>query len=386
MSAFFFAVLSCTKTPSGGKSPGDVFLDKARQYSVQDNHVDAIKSYEDAVLYFKENGDSVSVLYALVDAGREYVKVKDWDEAEKLYKTALYKARSACDTVLEAKALASYADLLLQRTDKNPSLALRMFTRAANQLNYALTPEDKADIAYAYTLTGDDEKGRKWIELALSSAQGDEATIAVEELQKAKLRTWILVLIFVLYAVAAVLVYRNWKLRSDKIISDEKAENERLMGIADDLQGKISELSAKAEQEKTDSGVRSKPLSLGRLDALQRLCEQYYIYEGTENLQPKILKEVKSIIEELRADPTDLEKLIDENNDGAVSKLRKEFPKLKEEDVRLFCFVASGFSATTIATLTGKEKQYVYNRIYRLRNRISDSEAPDKDLFISCLS
>lgn len=386
MSALVFAVLSCTKTPSGGKSPGDVFLDKARLYSAQNNSVDAIKSYQDAVLYFKDNGDSVSMLYALVDAGREYVKVKDWDEAEKLYKTVLYRARSASDTVLEAKALTSYADLLLEREGKDPSLALKMFTRAANQLKYALTPEDKADIAYAYVLTGDDDKGRKWMDMALYSAKVDQAALSVEELQKARLRTWILVLIFVLYAVAAVLVYRNWKLRSDKIISDEKAENDRLMGIADDLQGKISELSAKAEQAKTDSGARSKPLSLGRLDALQRLCEQYYIYEGTDNLQPKILKEVKSIIEELRADPTDLEKLIDENNDGAVSKLREEFPKLKDEDVRLFCFVASGFSATTIATLTGKEKQYVYNRIYRLRNRISDSDAPNKDLFISCLS
>ena len=123
-------------------------------------------------------------------------------------------------------------------------------------------------------------------------------------------------------------------------------------------------------------------------EVLERLCEQYYIYEGTENLQPKILKEVKSIIEGLRNDrkvQKDLEAMLDASKDGVMTKLRKEFPSWKEDDFLLYSFSASGFSSTTISALMEKEKRVVYNRVWRLKGRISNSESPLKEFFLECL-
>ena len=68
-----------------------------------------------------------------------------------------------------------------------------------------------------------------------------------------------------------------------------------------------------------------------------------------------------------------------------MTRLRAEFPSWREEDFLLFSFVAAGFSSTTISSLTGKEKSVVYNRVWRLKGRISSSPSPQKDFFLSAL-
>lgn len=71
--------------------------------------------------------------------------------------------------------------------------------------------------------------------------------------------------------------------------------------------------------------------------------------------------------------------------EGAAAKLRAQLPNCKEEDVRLFVLAASGFSRTAMAALMDKEKGVVNNRLWRLKGRIADSDAPDKDLLLACL-
>ena len=65
-----------------------------------------------------------------------------------------------------------------------------------------------------------------------------------------------------------------------------------------------------------------------------------------------------------------------------MKRLRFAFPTLKEEDYLLYLFTASGFSSTTISTLLEKDKAYVYNRLYRLKERIKAADTPDRELFL----
>ena len=177
-------------------------------------------------------------------------------------------------------------------------------------------------------------------------------------------------------AILATLVLYFWarKAQLEKQLLEEREENERIMSIAEDLQGRLGAIQKR---------------SAGRsFNALDRLCEQYYIYEGTDNLQPRILKEVRSIVEGLRADDgvqKQLEQALNESSDNVMVKLRNTFPKLKQEDYLLYLFAASGFSSTTISTLLEKDKPYVYNRLYRLKERIKATETPDRALFLACL-
>ena len=178
-------------------------------------------------------------------------------------------------------------------------------------------------------------------------------------------------------AILATLVLYFWarKSQTEKLLAEKQAENERYMSAAEDLQSRLSAL-------------RSDRPKLGGLDTLDRLCEQYYVFEGTSNLQPRILGEVKSIVEGLRNDTKvqkNLEQALDDRADGVMKRLRAAFPKWKDEDFLLYLFTASGFSATTISTLLEKDKPYVYNRLYRLKERIKASTDPDREEFLSCL-
>lgn len=179
-------------------------------------------------------------------------------------------------------------------------------------------------------------------------------------------------------AILATLVLYFWarKAQTEKQLLIQKEENERLLSAAEELR---SRMGAMVKSEKKQGST---------FDALDRLCEQYYIYEGTENLQPRIIREVRSIVEGLRSDSSvqkNLEQSLSAKYPGVMSRLRADFPKWKEEDFLLYLFSASGFSSTTISTLLEKEKPYIYNRIYRLKERIKNSDTTDKELYLSLL-
>ena len=178
-------------------------------------------------------------------------------------------------------------------------------------------------------------------------------------------------------AVLATLVLYFWarKIEAEKALLLQQEENEKMLSAAEDLQARLGALQ--------QLGDRKLPI-----DALDRLCEQYYIYEGTENLQPKILKGVRTIVEGLRSDASvqkSLEQSLDKQTGGVMQRLRAAFPKWKEEDYLLYLFTASGFSSTTISTLLEKDKPYVYNRLYRLKERIKASDIEDKNFLLAAL-
>lgn len=197
-------------------------------------------------------------------------------------------------------------------------------------------------------------------------------------IERARVRTGMSALLLV--AVLATLVLYFWARRNQtqRLLLETRTENERMMSIAEDLRSKVAALGTRSADKKPVPG----------LDMLDRLCEQYYVFEGTSNLQPRILGEVRSIVEGLRSDPKvqrNLELSLNASSDDVMKRLRTAFPRWKDEDFLLYCFTASGFSSTTISTLLEKDKPYVYNRIYRLKERIKASPSPDRDFFLACL-
>ena len=106
---------------------------------------------------------------------------------------------------------------------------------------------------------------------------------------------------------------------------------------------------------------------------LERLCEQFYIYENSEKFQKKIIQEVREIINELRNDSKvqkELEQWLNQTQNDVVSKLRASHHKLKEEDIKLFCYLQAGFTPTMISVLQRKDKSIIYNRVSRLKAKI----------------
>ena len=431
------AIISYTKALEYAEKAGDPFreglicLDMARTSGVSGNSADEILYLARASEAFKASGAKEKSQETLLEIGRVQASQGQFGTAEEIFKSVLFDSHEMKDTLLEIRSLEAYASLAVSKDEPDPSLAIDMLGRAANELHYPLTPEDKGILAYSYSLSGNQSEAFRWLseakaaveteddaadidfrEYQIASRSGDatralkalervteygnksqasslqeavsasqreyiqgQADIRAEKLRAARLRLLLLALTALLAAGVLFGVYYFYRSKQERILAEEIAERDRYMSIAEDLRGRLA-----AQDDRSVQGPG--------FEALERLCEQYYIYEGTGNLQPRILKEVKSIVEGLRSDKKvrkNLEDMLDRTKGGVMTLLRSEFPSWKEEDFQLYGFTAAGFSSTTISALMEKEKSVIYNRVWRLKGRISNSSSEHKDFFLRCL-
>ena len=405
------AIISYTKALEYAEKAGDPFreglicLDMARTSGVSGNSADEILYLARASEAFKASGAKEKSQETLLEIGRVQASQGQFGTAEEIFKSVLFDSHEMKDTLLEIRSLEAYASLAVSKDEPDPSLAIDMLGRAANELHYPLTPEDKGILAYSYSLSGNQSEAFRWLseakaaveteedaadidfrEYQIASRSGDatralkalervteygnksqasslqeavsasqreyiqgQADIQAEKLRAARLRLLLLALTALLAAGVLFGVYYFYRSKQERILAEEIAERDRYMSIAEDLRGRLA-----AQDDRSVQGPG--------FEALERLCEQYYIYEGTGNLQPRILKEVKSIVEGLRSDKKvrrNLEDMLDRTKGGVMTLLRSEFPSWKEEDFQL--------------------------RVWRLKGRISNSSSEHKDFFLRCL-
>ena len=112
-----------------------------------------------------------------------------------------------------------------------------------------------------------------------------KAGAVARDIERSRSRMGMLALLVA--GVLATLVLYFWarKIQTERLLAEKQAENERYLSAAEDLQSRLSALKADRPR-------------MGGIDTLDRLCEQYYVFEGTSNLQPRILNEVKAIVED----------------------------------------------------------------------------------------
>ena len=252
------------------------------------------------------------------------------------------------------------------------------FNGAVSAFSEALRKIDwKKDIARARVLCN--EMANCYKAAGVNIEEGEYLFFAYQGFHSARVKTEKFrfgALIFFFIAVLSTLIwfYKARKIAIEKELAQTKAENEESLAIAEDLKSRIANMKGK---------------SITGTDVLERLCAQYYVNEGSDRLQGSIVKEVRTIIDGLRNDPSvqkNLEESLDNSTDNVMTRLRQAFPKWKEEDFHLYAYTASGLSSTTIATLLEKDKPYVYNRLYRLKSRIQSSDLPDKEFFLEQIS
>ena len=460
---FSSAIISYTRALESAEKAGDTFheglicLDMARTCGVSGNSADEILYLARASEAFKASGAMAKSQETLLEIGQTQASLGQFGTAEEIFKSVLFDSHEMKDTLLEVSSLEAYASLAVSKDEPDPSLAIDMLGRAANELHFPLSPADKGILAYSYSLAGNQKEALKWLSEAKAAVETDEdvadidfreyqiasrsgdaaralkalervteygnksqsstleeavsasqreyiqgqADIQAEKLRAARLRLLLLALTALLAAGVLIGLYFIYRSKQERILAEEIAERERYMSIAEDLRDKLAvreEILRFAQDDngaaKDDNGAAKDDNGAAKGDngpgfeALERLCEQYYIYEGTDNLQPRILKEVKSIVSGLRSDRKvrkRLEDTLDRRFDGVMTRLRAEFPSWKEEDFQLYAFTAAGFSSTTISALMEKEKSVIYNRVWRLKGRISNSSSEQKDFFLRCL-
>ena len=122
-----------------------------------------------------------------------------------------------------------------------------------------------------------------------------------------------------------------------------------------------------------------------RLDTLNMLCNEYFEKCDSEKVKLSLYNEVEKQILALRDAKriTELETIVNKYMDNILTKVREQLPELTGKDLIFLTYLYAGFSPRAVCIFTDIKIKNFYNRRSRLKDRILESSAPDKEIFVS---
>ena len=149
-----------------------------------------------------------------------------------------------------------------------------------------------------------------------------------------------------------------------------------------------AELST-ARQHNDELNNRIDSLFGERLDAINKLCNEYFEKKDAESdsVRLSIYKEVERIILSFgsRESLDTIEATVNAYRNDILKRLREQVPSLSATDIKTITYLYAGFSPKAVCIFTDCKIKNFYNRRLRLREKIANSAAPDRDEFLSRL-
>lgn len=182
-------------------------------------------------------------------------------------------------------------------------------------------------------------------------------------------RVWIAALAALLVVMAAgwaVVGYRRKLRRRDSQLSETLALLESYRESHDSLASRLDASDAR------EAAV--KRLLEGRVAAVRDIAATYYIYGEGERLTAK-MREL-ALSPAMLADVVDMADLY---SDRAVALLRKRFPDWTARNYDFAALVIAGFTPQEICVMLGMSLNGVYTLKSKLKRRIAESAAPERD-------
>lgn len=183
--------------------------------------------------------------------------------------------------------------------------------------------------------------------------------------------------IFLLVGVAFYIVRQRLHLQRER--------NDHYLLLAEEARAEYQALTRQMEG-RYDTEKRLKNLVASRFDIIDKLGKTYYERENTPSQQAAMFQEVKRIITDFSENNEmfqELEQMVNTCHDNAMQKLRQVFPAMKENDIRLLCYIFTGFSPQVISLFMKESVANIYARKSRLKSRIKTSGTPHTELFMS---
>lgn len=383
------------------------------------------KSYD----YYAKTDLTSHKNYALLDLAIAYNNLKEYDKSEVILHEVIGKAEKYSDAFLLGESLTSLA---LQYVDCNKRKEAKKLFLEIEQIAHKPMSSGALDrLAYLYAIEGKIDSANLHIERAFYAATNkiDSANVcysvfqiskqqknyqkALENLEiniqaqdsifratlhqsviaaqrdffqnrsdfafyKLKTRTQMaaMAIVFLILIAVSVTMYLRRQLQLKNM------EISKYMNIASDI-----EHTLQLHDIKMSKLVQQ--LFKDKFELLDHLGSTYYERQNTPAEQEAIYNEVKKAIQDLGENPqtkSELERIVNACKQNIIQKFREQFPKTKETDVDLLCYLSAGFSYRAISIFTQEKIENIYNRKSRLKSRIADSEAIDKDLFIDILA
>ena len=190
---------------------------------------------------------------------------------------------------------------------------------------------------------------------------------------------WIIVFLLGLMVSAAIiyLLFRN--------LREKERQREIIIKDAECIK---TDLLFQIETNKLISGS-IKELFKQKYSVVNALCSAYYESAGAKLEKKRIVAEVENLIRDFTEKSNrkiELVESADKYTDGIYSAFKKDFPKLKEEDYRLFLYLIFGFSARSISLFMEEKIEVIYNRKSRLKSKIKSSNVTLKNEYLEYCS
>lgn len=159
------------------------------------------------------------------------------------------------------------------------------------------------------------------------------------------------------------------KSEREKDILDLKSRNEREQDKIKDLREMYVALYQKRFSE---IGKYYDAASSHRLESIK------------EKAYHDVIPSTQALFEEIASGSEGQKKFearINADLDDIVSKIRSDFPKLKDDDIRFICYLIVGFDTSTISFLMDISKENVRVKKHRLREKLNGYAGPNETLY-----
>ena len=159
------------------------------------------------------------------------------------------------------------------------------------------------------------------------------------------------------------------KSEREKDILDLKSRNEREQDKIKDLREMYVALYQKRFSE---IGKYYDAASSHRLESIK------------EKAYHDVISSTQALFEEIASGSEGQKKFearINADLDDIVSKIRSDFPKLKDDDIRFICYLIVGFDTSTISFLMDISKENVRVKKHRLREKFNGYSGPNETLY-----
>lgn len=159
------------------------------------------------------------------------------------------------------------------------------------------------------------------------------------------------------------------KSEREKDILDLKSRNEREQDKIKDLREVYVALYQKRFSE---IGKYYDAASSHRLESIK------------EKAYHDVISSTQALFEEIASGSEGQKKFearINADLDDIVSKIRSDFPKLKDDDIRFICYLIVGFDTSTISFLMDISKENVRVKKHRLREKLNGYSGPNENLY-----
>lgn len=375
-----------------------------------------------------ERFDVADSLYSLVYSGKDSTSRLALYAMEDLVSNDLYQEKQDVERDLELLeyvaehrgnlSLESYYEyayllLLAGKESEAENILSQLSNREANgktmEIRYRIAEckgqNEEALALLKSMLSHQNDVVKKKLAQSVFKAQSDyyRLTAEVSE-QKSTISNQRSIIILITGLMIIALLYVIFMKRKSTLIR----EKDRLTQAVEESERLLETVRNRANEEKSEREkdiLDLKSRNEREQDKIKDLCEMYVAlyqkrfseigkyYDAASSHRLESIKEkayhdvissTQALFEEIASGSEGQKKFearINADLDDIVSKIRSDFPKLKDDDIRFICYLIVGFDTSTISFLMDISKENVRVKKHRLREKLNGYSGPNETLY-----